>query len=105
MLKIQRSANGKVVFTLSGRIELDDVSELRQLLALETADHQLILDLRDVTLVDREGVQFLARCEADGILLGNCPPYIRKWIERETHRNSGRMQENSRRRSRHKQSH
>ncbi len=37
MLKIQRSANGRVVFTLSGRIEAEDVKELRQLLALETA--------------------------------------------------------------------
>ena len=37
MLKIQRSANGRVVFTLSRRIEAEDVKELRQLLALEKA--------------------------------------------------------------------
>ena len=53
MLKIQRSANGRVVFMLSGRIEADDVNELRQLLALEIAGQQLVLDLRDVTLVTR----------------------------------------------------
>jgi hypothetical protein len=35
MLKIQRSANGRVVFTLSGRIEAEDVKELRELVAGE----------------------------------------------------------------------
>ena len=43
MLKIQRSANGRVVFTLSGRIEAEDAKELRELLALETAGQQLVL--------------------------------------------------------------
>ena len=35
MLKIQRSANGRVVLKLSGRIEAEDVKELRELLALK----------------------------------------------------------------------
>jgi anti-anti-sigma regulatory factor len=82
MLKIQRSANGRVVFTLSGRIEAEDVKELRQLLALEKAGQQLVWDLRDVTLVSQDAVEFLAGCEADSIKLENCPPYIREWIAR-----------------------
>jgi anti-anti-sigma regulatory factor len=82
MLKIQRSANGRVVLTLSGRIEAEDVKELRQLLALETAGKHLSLDLRDVTLVNEGAVNFLAGCEADSVKLENCPAYIREWIER-----------------------
>ena len=82
MLKIQRSANGRVVFTLSGRIEAEGVKELQQLLALETAEQHLVLDLRDVTLVNQGAVEFLAGCEADSIKLENCPAYIREWIER-----------------------
>jgi anti-anti-sigma regulatory factor len=82
MLKIQRSANGRVVFTLSGRIEAEDVRELRQLLTLETAGQHLVLDLRDVTLVNQDAVKFLASCETDSIKLENCPAYIREWIER-----------------------
>jgi hypothetical protein len=81
VLKIQRSANGRVVFTLSGRIEAEDVKELGQLFALETAGQQLVLDLRDVTLVNLDAVEFLAGCEADSIKLENCPAYIRVWIE------------------------
>jgi hypothetical protein len=83
MLKIQRSANGKVVFTLSGRIEAEDVTELQRLLELEPVARHRVLDLEDITLAERDAVTFLMRCEQNGIRLENCPPYIREWIERE----------------------
>jgi len=75
MLKIQRSANSRVVFTLSGRIEAEDVNGLGQLLALEKAGQHVVLDLRDVTLVNQDALKFLAGCDAE-----NCPAYIREWI-------------------------
>jgi hypothetical protein len=81
MLRIQRSANGRVVFKLSGRIEAGDLNELRELFALETAGQQLVLDLRDVTLVNQDAIKFLSSCEADSITLENCPAYIREWID------------------------
>ncbi|MFZ0884916.1 MAG: STAS domain-containing protein, partial [Candidatus Acidiferrales bacterium] len=83
VLKIQRSANARIIFTLSGRIEVEDVAELRRLLELETLNRNLALDLSDVTLVDRAAVRFLAKCEADSIELENCPAYIREWMKRE----------------------
>jgi len=89
MLKISRSANGTVVFILSGRIEREDVAELERLFTLEATGRRLILDLRDVTLVDPDAVKFLARCEADGIKLENCPTYLREWIAQERSRNTG----------------
>ena len=82
MLKIHRSQNRHVVFTLCGRIEAEDVAELQRLFSLETSGHPLVLNLADVTIVDRDAVKFLARCEANGIELENCPPYVREWIER-----------------------
>jgi anti-anti-sigma regulatory factor len=82
MLRIERSSNGKVIFTLSGRIETEGVDELQRLFGLETVDHHVVLDLRDVTLVDREAVHFLARCETTGIKLRNCPAYVREWINK-----------------------
>lgn len=81
MLRIQRSANGRIVLKLSGRIEAEDVKELREVLGLETTGRQLVLDLRDVTLINQDAVKFLATCEADSIKLENCPAYIRKWID------------------------
>ncbi len=83
-LKIQRSADGDVVvFTLSGRIEGEQVAELQSLLESGPDRHHLALDLEEVDLVDRDTVRFLARCAADGIQLENCPAYIREWIVRE----------------------
>ena len=83
MLRIQRAAEAKgVVFTLSGRIDGEGLAELQKLLESEAQDH-LILDLKEVKLVDREAVSFLADCEAKGMKLVNCPPYIREWIEQE----------------------
>ncbi len=86
MLKIQRKANGKVTFTLSGRIEAEDIDELRRLLELEGSGSQIALDLKDVTLVDRDAIKFLTECEADSIKLENCPPYVREWIGGESGR-------------------
>ena len=83
MLRIQRKANEKVVLILSGRIEAEDIDELRRLLELEGADSHVALDLKDVTLVDRDAIKYLADCEADGTKLANCPPYVREWIGRE----------------------
>jgi hypothetical protein len=87
MLRIQRSASEKVVFTLSGRIQAEDLEELHRLFSLETGDRHLVLDLKDVTLVDRDAVKYLARCEDRNIELENCPAYIREWIKQERARN------------------
>jgi len=81
MLRTRRTGNGRVLFTLSGRIETEDIKQLQQLLAVETSGQQLILDLRDVTLVNQDAVKFLRRCEADGIKLENCPLHVRRWID------------------------
>jgi hypothetical protein len=92
MLRIQRKANGKVTFTLSGRIEAEDIGELRRLFELEDISRKIALDLRDVTLVDRDGIKFLSVCEVDGIQLENCPAYIREWIGQESRPTTKRRQ-------------
>jgi hypothetical protein len=86
MLKIQRKVNGKIIFTLSGRIEAEDIDELRRLLELEGAGSRIALDLKDVTLMDRDAIKFLTDCEANTITLENCPVYVRKWIGQESGR-------------------
>lgn len=86
-LKIQRSVdNGFVVFTMSGRIQLDHVAELQNLVDFAAAKNGVALDLEEVRLVDREAVQFLTQCESDGVKLERCPAYIREWIEKERNR-------------------
>ncbi len=84
-LRIQKSDDREVVaFALTGRIEKEHTVELQRLIDKEKDLHNIILDLKEVKLVDRDSVQFLMRCERDGIKLVNCPPYIRAWIEKES---------------------
>jgi len=69
------------VFTLSGRMEAAQVPELKEL--LDRDYRNIILDLRDVRLADRDAVKFLIGCEADGMKLESCPAYVREWMDRE----------------------
>jgi hypothetical protein len=80
MLRIDRAENGEVVFTLSGQLRKDHIAELEALIAAEVKDRRIILDLKDMTLTGQDGIAFLARCEAAGIALANCDPYVREWI-------------------------
>ena len=82
MLRIQRSANGEVVFTLSGRMDEEDIAELETLIRSEANGRRIVLDLKNLTLVGQDAIAFLDRCEANGITLKNCPAYVREWITR-----------------------
>ena len=83
MLKIQRATNEQVAFTLSGQMDEGNVAELKGLMEAETSGRRIVLELSDLTLVDRDAVRFLDRCEQENIKLENCPAYIREWIARE----------------------
>jgi anti-anti-sigma regulatory factor len=80
MLKITKATNGEVVFKLSGRMGAENIGELEKLVSAEASGRRIVLDLKDLRLVDQDVVSFLRRCEADSIQLKNCPAYIRKWI-------------------------
>jgi len=82
MLKITRSANGEVIFTVSGRMDAENLAELELLFDSEANGRRIALDLKDLTLVDQDAISFLERCEAGNVQLRNCPAYIRAWITR-----------------------
>ena len=81
--RIHRSIESEtIVFALSGEVDKDHADRLQELLATEAGD-RIVLDLKDVTLVDRTAVQFLGRIEDTGVRLVNCPGYVRSWIAAE----------------------
>jgi ABC-type transporter Mla MlaB component len=81
MLKIQRSINANNVrLALSGRIESEHLAELQRLIDEDAQRSAITLELGEVRLVDREAVDFLAHCKANGVRLRNCPAYLREWI-------------------------
>jgi predicted metal-binding protein len=62
-------------------MEAEQVPELKEL--FDRGYRNIILDLWDLKLADRDAVRFLRGCEADGMKLENCPAYIREWMDRE----------------------
>ncbi len=83
-LKIQRSVEQEqVIFTLTGRIQAAQITELLAILRSELPTRRIVLDLDQVKLVDRDAVLFLALSETLGAQLRNCSAYIRKWIDQE----------------------
>ncbi len=82
--RIETAARGRLtVFALSGRIEKQAVKELSTLFEGQTDWRDIVLDLKEVGIIDRDAMRFFARCEAGGVQLENCTPYIREWMERE----------------------
>jgi anti-anti-sigma regulatory factor len=69
-----------IVFALSGVLDTEHTAGLQELLATEATD-RIVLDLKDVSRVDRVAVRFLARLEAAGAEIVNCPEYVRIWID------------------------
>ena len=83
MLRIQIEANGEVVLKISGRLDGENLAELERLIESEGTDRTIVLNLRELTLVDQNVVTFLRQCDSNGIKLENCPPYISEWIKRQ----------------------
>ncbi len=60
MWKVRRTEDEDgVVLSLSGRLQRENLNELRRVFASEAAGHSLILDLKDLRLVDDAVVAFL----------------------------------------------
>jgi hypothetical protein len=83
MLRIERQSKGRssTNLKLSGRMQAEGLAQL--LAEIEKCNTLPTMDLEEVTLLDRESVRFLIRCESEGIQLLNCPLYVREWITRE----------------------
>jgi anti-anti-sigma regulatory factor len=84
LLKIHRRMDPTLVFTVSGRLDAENVEELCQLIDAEPAGAAVVLDLTDLVLADRDAVRYLRDCEtADRVVLRNCPAYVRAWMAAE----------------------
>jgi hypothetical protein len=79
VFKIEKvSDEPNTVLRLSGRIESEDVQELKA--QIDKGTHGIVLDLEQLRLVSLDAVYFLLDCEIRGIELRHCPPYVREWI-------------------------
>jgi hypothetical protein len=83
MLRIEKAANRQGFLTVSGHMCAENLIELKNQIDAEAGGRRIVLDLEELTLVDRDAVRFLEQCNSDGIRLRNCPQYILEWIARE----------------------
>jgi ABC-type transporter Mla MlaB component len=80
MLKIHRTSGRSAVFTISGQLDRDNVSELSELVDAQPVAGVVVLDLTNLVLADRDAVRFLRAYEARGrVVLRHCPAYLRLW--------------------------
>ncbi len=77
MLRLEKSQDSHVL-RVSGRIDAENLAELR--MQMQINPPPLALELGELTLADADAVRFLAKAEAAGTELRNCPLFIREWI-------------------------
>ena len=77
-LRIERIQRG---FRLSGEFRVGQLDQVKT--EIEHCQSPVVLDLEELDLIDLEGVRFLNACEAKGISILHCSPYIREWMLQE----------------------
>ena len=84
MLKINRirEEHGTRI-CLSGELRGSHLIDLRA--EIEQVGQPATLDLDEVDVVDIDGIGLLNECQAHGIQVVNCSPYIRKWMLQDKH--------------------
>lgn len=74
-------ANRSITLLLNGKFSEDAIPELAQSLLNAKQQHDsVVLDLSEVTLVDRQAVRYFSEQVSDEVKLVNCPIYLRRWI-------------------------
>ncbi len=91
-LKIERiSGKRRTQIRLSGAFRSEHLDQVK--VEIGRGGPRVVLNLEEVDLVDVEGVRFLNACEAHGISVLHCSPYIREWMSRERSRQKARTHE------------
>jgi hypothetical protein len=81
-LKIERiCGKRRTRIRLSGELRSEHLDQVKA--EIERGGPRITLDLEEVDLVDVDAVRFLNACEAEGISVLRCSPYIREWMLRE----------------------
>jgi hypothetical protein len=74
-------AERSITLLLNGKFNEDAVYELHQsIMEARGARQRILIDLSEVTLVDRKAVEYISEQSGDDIQVVNCPIYLRRWI-------------------------
>jgi anti-anti-sigma regulatory factor len=77
--------SGTSTLALAGSIGAESVQKIGRLIKnVQQTRSPVVLDMGEVTLMDRTAARFFARQQKRGVALVNCPGYIAHWISQET---------------------
>ena len=80
--KIERVSDAdRLIIRLIGELNAGCLPEFEAQIGSD--ERSIEFEMDEVTLVDVDVVRFLISCEARGIRLRGCSPYIREWMRRE----------------------
>ena len=84
-IDIKLEGDGDTTLVLAGKCNGTSLGELRRAIERARRSHKrVVIDLSEVTLLDRPSLQFLAAQTREDVTLTNCPEYIQPWIYRES---------------------
>ncbi|MBV9084059.1 MAG: anti-sigma factor antagonist [Acidobacteriaceae bacterium] len=74
-------ADSSITLLLNGKFSEDAIPHLSESISQARDSHnRVLLDLSEVTLVDRKAVQYFSEQASQNVKLVNCPVYLRRWI-------------------------
>ena len=85
MIAVSAESQDAVTVAIQGVVSGVGLGELRREIdRARRMRKRILLDLSEVTLIDRHAAAFLAEQSFGGVSLVNCPVYIEPWIARES---------------------
>jgi hypothetical protein len=66
---------------LSGEFRSEHLDQVKA--EIDRCGSPVVLDLEELNRVDVDGIRFLNACEAKGISVSQCSPYVRAWMSAE----------------------
>ena len=84
-LRIEKDSDGQTtMLRLIGRMRREHIEELKA--QIKAGGTSVTLDLNEVSLIDLDGIRFLATCQTEGVSIVHCSRYIKNWITKERFR-------------------
>ncbi len=70
-----------VTILLNGKFSEDSLAALDESIsAARIVNCEIVMDLSEVTLVDRKALEYLREQTSHNVRIVNCPIYIKKWL-------------------------